>query len=538
MSIRNVFTLLLAMFGLSFLLGCGSSSSSPRPVCPPSGCFTAGNLNGTYVFTVSGSDFISGAAYSIVGTINANGSGGITGGTIDINDADNEVGFAPAMAVNNNGTYTLGQDGRGTFTISTTQTNPFNASLTFDFVLASNQQGLVTELDGNGTGSGTLDLQSSGSTLNGSYAFIFAGANNGGEGIEAVGNFALTGNTANGLEDFNSGGLASSVSITDGTVVLGPSSTPGTTLVGRIYDVYAINADHLKFIEMDSNGSLEGDAFSQTSTSMPVGTLAFTLEGLLGVGSSGTPTASGGFMVTDSTNDITSASTEDINEDSAVNSTSFSGSYTAAGTGRFTLGNFSGFAGGTSYAAYPSSGGLLLLEIDDAGSMEGAASNPQTTTSLAASQGYGLNLTGENLSAGVEVDDIAEFVASSSNCTDAAGNTVTGNTVAGLIDENSSQGSVSGTVFCGNYSAPDSNGRGQIVVNNANTLNGGEGLTFYTVDGTTFPFIETDTGQVSAGVFIAQSSGASPAVAKTHNFYVPRQFFRARTASQKRKLAK
>jgi hypothetical protein len=530
MSMRNVFALVLAVSGSVFLAACGSNSSTPRPVCPPSGCFSASNLNGTYVFTVSGSDFNTGAAYSIVGTINANGSGGITGGTIDVNDA--QIGFAPGLSVNNNGTYSVGQDGRGNITISTSQTNPFENSLTFDFVLANNQQGLITEFDSNGTGSGTLDLQSAGTSLNGSYAFLFSGGNSGLEALAAAGNFGLTGS---GFQDLNSGGLDSSGAIS-ATVVLGPSSSPGTTLGGRIYDVYAINADHLKFIEMDSNGTLSGDAFSQPSTSMPVGTLAFTLEGLLGVGSSAVPAASGGFMVMQSGGAIANTSTEDINDDSAVSSSSFSGTYTPAGTGRYTLGSFSGFAGGTSYAAYPSSGGLLLLEIDDAGIMAGSASNPQTSTSLAGSTGYGLNLTGENLSAGIEVDDIAEFVTSTNNCTDFSGTAVSGTTITGLIDENSDEGSVQGTVLCGTYSAPDANGRGQITVGSVNTLNTGLGLTFYTVDGTMFPFIETDTGQVSAGVFLPQSATGTPAIAKAHNMYIPRASFRPRTASQKRKL--
>ena len=82
-------------------------------------------------------------------------------------------------------------------------------------------------------------------------------------------------------------------------------------------------------------------------------------------------------------------------------------------------GHLGGFAGGTSYAAYPSSGGLLLLEIDNAGITSGAA-YPQTSTTFGAPEGYAFNLTGiylGNPNFGIspeEVDDIAEFASNSS----------------------------------------------------------------------------------------------------------------------------
>ena len=75
MSVRNGIALLLALSTLLFLAGCGSGSNSPAPVPPPSGNFSNANLNGTYVFSVSGTDS-TGAPYAIVGTFTANGSGG------------------------------------------------------------------------------------------------------------------------------------------------------------------------------------------------------------------------------------------------------------------------------------------------------------------------------------------------------------------------------------------------------------------------------------------------------------------------------
>ena len=89
MSFRNRIALLLALSTLLLLVACGSNGNV-NPTPPPSGSFSNADLSGTYVFSVNGIDS-NGATYAIVGTFIANGKGGnnsITGGTIDINDAE------------------------------------------------------------------------------------------------------------------------------------------------------------------------------------------------------------------------------------------------------------------------------------------------------------------------------------------------------------------------------------------------------------------------------------------------------------------
>jgi hypothetical protein len=531
MSLRNRLVLPFIFSGLAVLAGCGGSGNSiVHPTPPPSGGFSPSNLNGAYVFSSSGSDS-NGAPYAIVGTFSANGSGGITGGVLDLNDAAFGVSspvIAPvANAAISGGSYTVGVDGRGQVKLNTN--TPFTSPIILDFVLQDSSHGLVTEFDGNASGSGSLDLQASGATPTGSYAFIFSGVYNSlgaanGVPFATVGNFTLNGNTMAGLEDINS----SLIPVADtlaGTFALGPSSTPATQIVATgntsysiTYDVFAIDAGHLKFIEMDANGTLSGDAFAQSSTTMPTGTLAFTLIG----GTSSILTAAGGFMVTDGNGNITNTSTEDINSSNGTISTSpigFSGLYTAGGTGRYTLGSLAGFQGATEFAAYPSSGGLLLLEIDSSGIMAGAA-YPQTSTAVPdPSQGYGLNLSGTNLGGSTgqaaEVDDIAEFATAAS-----------GLTLTGVTDENSpSSGPNYALALSGTYTAPVS-GRGQLAANagnsNNSTLNGGFAINYYTVDGTTFPFIELDNGQIAAGVFVKQSSTTSTSAAtRSHLLVLP-----------------
>ena len=528
MSLRNriFLPIILSAFGVS--LGCGGNGVTiTRPTPPPTGGFSQSNLNGTYVFSSSGTD-TNGFAYAMVGTFSANGSGGISGGVLDINDA----GFSASSPVINpvanasitSGSYTLGVDGRGQIKLS--NNTPFGPQIILDFVLQDSTHGLVTEFDGNASGSGSLDLQASGTTPTGSYAFIFSGAY-GNSFIATIGNFTLNGSAMSGLQDLNAQGIPYAGETLSGAFALGPSSTPATQISSAIsgsspnfvitYDVFAIDATHLKFIEMDANGTLSGDAFAQSSTTFPTGTLAFTLLG----STSSAVIGAGGFMVTDGSGNITNASTEDVNNTGFVSASfiNFSGTYTAGGTGRYTLGSFVNFVGGTEYVAYPSNGGVLLLEMDPAGMMAGAA-YPQTAgATLDSSQGYAMNMSGINLGLATgqsaEVDDIAEFATASS-----------GGTLTGITDENFAPGSspIYALALSGNYNTPDSNGRGQLGASAGNsttsTLNGGFNLTYYAVDGTTFPFIETDNGQVTAGVFVKQNSSASSSAATRAHMYV------------------
>ncbi|MFZ0419607.1 MAG: hypothetical protein WAM04_16020 [Candidatus Sulfotelmatobacter sp.] len=547
MSVRNGFALLLALSGLLFLAACGSSGGGiTNPVAPPSGNFSTSNLNGTYVFSVSGTDINYGTPYAMVGTLTANGSGGITGGTIDINDVaffeDYPTPLTAADLPIGNASYGVSVDGRGKITFTTS--NAVFPTVTLDFVLSSSSHGLVTEFDAYGTGSGTIDLESAGTTPAGAYAFSFSGGSFSQSPIPyaAVGNFTLGagGAISTGLVDSNEGGLIPSLqgSLT-GSVIIS-STAPSTTLTfpqfGTLtFDVFPIDATHLKFIEMDTTATLSGDAYSQTSTALPTGTLPFTLEGST---NEGAPFTAGGFMVTDGAGNITSASSEDIAEytsagtTSVLSAASFTGTYAAlpTGSGRYALSfpSSSGFVpAGSTFAAYPSSGGVLLLEADSLGITTGAAYGPQSTPvpTFAAAQGYALNLTGENVNVG-EVDNIAEFTTSSS-----------GDTITGIIDENTEAGNgpTYGLALTeGTYTLPDTNGRGQISAT-ADTINGGLLLNYYTVDGTTFPFIETDGGQVATGVFVQQNpTAAAGAVAMHSHMFVPRPLFHSRAARQKK----
>jgi hypothetical protein len=534
MSVRNGFVLLLSLSALLFLGACGGNSNGvATPVAPPSGSFSNSSLNGTYVFAVSGIES-AGGAYTIAGTLTANGSGGITGGTFDLNDPAELSNGTPAAdaSITSGSTYSITVDGRGQTQINTNISGL--PAINFDFVLSSTSSGQITEADTYGTGTGTLDAQTANVTLSGSYAFSLSGTAGSGT-LATAGNFTLgSGGAINsGLADFNDNGVAAytAESLTGSVAV--SSTAPSTSLntssyPNLIFDVFPISSSHLKFIEMDTTATLLGDAYSQTSTTIPTGTLPFTL---LGTVSLGAPFAAGGMFVTDGNGNITSSSSEDYNVDQTLSpsgSAPISGTYTAGGTGRYTL-DLASFTGGSSYAAYPSTGGILLLDIDNgAGTVAtGAAYGPQSSSAtLPTGEGFGFNLAGVNLIAdpGSEffIYDTGEFATSSS------GSTLS----SGIIDEGYFGGGTLGSEYGvpltdGTFTAP-TGGRGQIIATasssngNNTTLNGGLTLIYYVVDGTTFPFIEYDAGQVAAGIFVQQDTGSSSgSTAKPHDMFLP-----------------
>jgi hypothetical protein len=499
----RLFMALAAISGIFLAASCGNGSS----FTPPNNQgFSNSSLNGTYVFSSQGNDS-GGAPLNIAGTLVANGSGGITGGTIDIVDAGFETYPASPSDVAQTvtgGTYSVSTDGRGLINLVSSY-----GTYSLDIVLSSTSQGLVTEFDNNGGGSGTIDLQAVVSTLAGPYAFSLAGSDSSGNAFAAGGAFTLNsnGNTTEGVEDFNDNGLVISESLS-GAATLGSGTGPGaitlnTTSFPLTFDFYPIDETHFKLIETDYSEFLAGDVFTQTGfTTIPTNTtFAFTTSG----GNASTIIANGGFMTFSGT---TFNGTADINNTGTLaTNVGFSGNASAAGPigGRVvvTLNNLSPAA---IWVVYPSAGGLLILETDNGAVATGAA-YPQTSgASLAASQGYGLNLSAFNTNGDYAEDDIAQFDTTSS-------------AFNGIIDINDNSGdgtSLTSLGLGGTYTLDDSpaTGRGE-----ATTTAGGSaylGFNFYAVTNNQFLLIETDETQIGAGTFALQSGSGGVNAAQSH----------------------
>jgi hypothetical protein len=532
MSVRNALVLFLALSALSLLVGCGSSSPHVAPSA--GGSFGVSNLKGTYVISMAGEDLNVAANslsyFAIVGTITADGAGNITGGTVDINDPN--LSAVPALGQTLIASkYTLGTDGRGTGTLNTPE-----GIFGLDFVLTSNGHGLITRFDNGGSGSGTIDIQGSASqsglttvafSLSGTDAtssFLLGSV--GAASLDSSGNIQ-----AASTQDFNESTSVFADLPLSGSVVL-TSSTSGTatlttsSIFGTLaFDVWVVDSTHLKLIETDTGAVLVGDAYTQTATSTPNATLVFTLEGL---DSAAAPFVAGGIVATDANGNISSG-IEDYNDAGTPNTVpNFSGTCTSVNTvGRCQLA-LTSFSNGLSqnfqFAAYPSSGGTLLLEVDSFGLTQGAA-YVQSATSFAP-DGYGLDLSGFNFSnEGLEFDDIAQFNATSA----------TTSNMTGILDENDLGGPLTPAGLAGTYT-PDSppTGRGMIAVPNINNLNGTLNLEYYVVDSSTAVFIDVDGAQIGVGTFEVQSASSSPSAAVRPAIPMVRPMFHAHAASRRK----
>jgi hypothetical protein len=509
MSVRNGVTLFIALSTLALLVGCGGSNS-PKPVPPPSGAFSNSNLSGTYVFSSSGVD-ANGDFLAMTGTVAANGSGSISGGTVDIIGQEINL-LSPVAQPITGGSYNITADGRGQISFNTTTANSSGSAtgvtFTLDLVLTTNSHGLVTEYDSNGTGSGTIDLQSTVSQgqIAGAYTFGLSGTGAGTSGLplSMVGAMTLdaTGSVTTGLQDINNDGGYTGVASVSTSSFVNLTSTPGTAQIisgsGTFgFDVYPIDSTHLKFIESDGAFLLSGDIYTQAS-SIASGQLVYTMAG---EDSGGSPIDVGGWLT--NTGGTISAGLEDFNDALTVGQglgisgggfSTLSGGRSTLSLNGFVNGAASDLAGNYNFAAYPftySGGtGIQLLEIDNLGITSGAA-YPQSSTALAAPpQGYGLNLTGANPNG--EEDDIAEF-------------TTTTNGFSGIVDLNDDTVLSSGKALSATYVAPDGNGRGSATTNYWE-------FNFYVVNPTTYILLETDTSQVGQGIFEQQGSSSGATV--------------------------
>ncbi len=534
MLLRNRLVLPVILAGLAVLAGCGNGPVHVTP--PPTGAFSNTNLNGTYTFSVLGAD--ANGQFAMAGSFTACGcaQGTISGGTVDLVD---KAGIAPASAIGSNSTYNISQDGRGLARLMITTTASVALEVDIDFVLTSSSHGMITRYDTNGTGSGSIDLQPSAVSqtvlANAPYAFSLSGSDLAGDPLAQVGAFTLdasgnisTSGTSAGVADTTLFSFSTFIatpfpnSALSGVVQVGSGTTPGaatlTTSFGTLnFDVYAIDSTHLKLIESDGVEVLVGDVFAQPSPSIPAGNLVFSVAG---PDPGGNPFVAAGIMTSDGASQITSGA-EDLNDNGVIDfgnnpvtSQAFTGTFAATGGGRFQVA-LSTFAGGTIFAAYPSSGGLLIQEIDSgaaSGITSGIALTQTSGASIIASQGYGMNLTGVDLLNGfVELDEIAEFKTTSSAMT-------------GLIDQNDG-GGLSTTSLSGAYT-PGSNGTGAAAFNA-----GLQSMFYYVVDNSTVLFLSTDPTVVGVGAFESQTTPAQSALERPRALAMFPAMFRPHSAS-------
>lgn len=335
-------------------------------------------LLGQYAFSVSGTD--AKGFYAAVGSVILDGNGNVKSGEEDFADT---AGVHPTATLA--GTYVVGNDGRGTMTLTSNDTSVgVNGVQTLDFAVVSTEQALVIEFDSSATSSGKLDLQTPSSfsqiAITGGYSFTLSGVDLTKSAAPMDLGGVLTadgkGNFTNIAEDTNDSGTVSSSTPT-GTYAAPDSFGRGTATIGSTatYAYYVVDSGALKFLETDTSGLSVGSAFTQgvapafTAASLS-GSYAFTARGKSSTGA----LAVGGLLGFDGKGTIISSTTLDLNNGGTISSGNPTGTYTVAANGRGTVSLGTATDGVAQFALYvTASQGALLLELDSGLTSSGGA---------------------------------------------------------------------------------------------------------------------------------------------------------------------
>jgi hypothetical protein len=385
--------------------------------------YSAGSLKGPFSFSYTGNDqtgFLTAA-----GSFSADGAGHIVTGVQDTDSFSTGATLATPIA----GTYTVATDGRGTISL---KSGPGQGTTnTIQFVLNTNQHGLITRFDAGFTGSGTLDqqnldaLSNSPSVVTGPYVFRVGGADAAFNPMGVAGRFTSNGagtipNSAAVVDVNDNGTIKASDTTLSGSYAfdpLFPGSGRGTitltsTSTGSVkFAFYVVDSTHMRLVEDDATAFLGGEMFSSGATgSFSPGTLAagnypFT-EG--GNSPTGLYTA-GGIFTSDGAGNITGG----IFDSNNAGTVTASGG-TALGTCPYTVNATTGridlrlqlatgacpatdSATTAEFIAYPTAqGSAVLLEVDPI-AIAGGVAFLQSTTPTTFTGDIALSLNGQGL---------------------------------------------------------------------------------------------------------------------------------------------
>lgn len=457
------------------LSGCGGGGGGTSG--PINGPFSNSSLNGSYAFSFSGVNQF--GFLAVAGSFQANGSGTITGGTVDVNSGN---GVFTNQSVS--GTYNVHNNGQGTATITA-------SAGTFDinFVLVSSGHALIIRFDNNSTASGSIDLQTSSafslSSLAGSLVFNVSGNDAGGNPEASAGVFTVdaSGNLTSGVQDTNDDGIvAANIALTPTAAVMSNPTTgrgtlaiTGSSTLHFVY--YVVDSTHLKLVEIDLSPVLAGDAFRQSGTALS-GSFAFTVGGANV--STLNPFVAGGIINTDGAGNVLNTSLEDSNNGGVITQNlALSGTYSVAGNGRGTMTLNSA---SINYVIYPSTGGVQALEVDSTFVASGAALQQSGPFSNSSIQGnYGSNFTGATASS--EIDSVAQFAADGTS------------KINGAADFNNGGNLSPNLTLSGSYSVA-ANGR---ATGTMQSSLGTQNVIFYVVSSSRSLFIDVDSTLVAVG---------------------------------------
>src|SRR6185437_650048 len=472
---RLVFLFAL-LIPILLLAGCGSSSTPAVP-----GNFSVSSLNGTYAFSFAGKD--ANGRYAVAGVLTADGAGNLTSGVLDVNQQP-----SPSTNVSFTGTYTIAGDGRGTATLTTPAGN-----FTLAFVIVSDTRALVTRFEKLAGGTGAFDRVNSAdfstTALAGTFAFSLNGVDASGKPLATVGSIATdaSGNITTGVQDVSdNGAVTTNQPISAGSLQVagnGRGTVSITTATGPLnFAFYVVDANHIKLVETDKSPLLSGDAFRQNgpfSNASLTGPFAFTVSG---TDTAHGPYATGAVLATDGAGAITSGS-QDINDGGTPTSNiAITGAYSVDATGRGAATLTSASAGTVDFVLYPTTNGVLMLNVDSGLVASGTASaQTRPFTNAVVAGPYAMNF--------------AQFTTTGEADANAALGANNQGGMTGLTDINDLGSLSTATPMTAGF-ALDSSGHGPLQIGSGL---GVQNMAIYALDQTHCLFIGLDSGVVTVG---------------------------------------
>jgi hypothetical protein len=415
------------------MVSCGSSGSSTPTPPPATGNFSNASLQGTYAFSMSGTDASAapGAFIARVGSFTADGKGNITAGMEDVSDAG-----AVQTVQFTGGSYTIQSNGKGKLTLNT-----LSGGLGLTIALNSVSKGVMIQTDLNATSSGSFLLQSTSAfsvtAITGPYAFDVSGTDVNSAPVSVIGQVATNGSggISGGIFDSDDGGSLLSAQTFGAGGTYAFDATNGTTFgrgtltfASRTFVFYIVDSTRIRLLETDGQLFTLGDALQQSGVpaQTDAGSFAFLIGGSAVLGTAG-PIARGGRFTTDASGNVTNIQLDDNNNGSRTSITSgttisnakFAIDTVNAGTGRGTLtftASSSPNAGTFTFVFYLASATQGFVQDTSNGVVGDGTMLAQTGTFSAANLAgnYVFDWSGINLSLGFEEDFGGQYAQASS----------------------------------------------------------------------------------------------------------------------------
>jgi hypothetical protein len=347
-----------------------TDSSNPAQTAPaplsitvnaaPCGTGSESLLNGQYAFLLQGFD--ASGPTAMIASFTANGTGGITGGTVDTN-SNGSSGVQSNLSITTaSSSYSIGSDHGGCLTLTAggvTRSFRFVASLISSGVASGAR---IIEFDSTGASTtGVIRVQYpsafSNAQVSGNFAFGASGGKtvaNGGGRFGIVGVLALSGISVTGSVDINDNGTinqdsptypASPTPLTGGTYNIAANGRGtlsfipnGGTATNTV--VYVVSSTEFFLMSSDAqtvNPLISGTALQQSNSPYANSSLSAVsliyVNGLTGTGSGSSMDA--GLFSPDGAGNFTFSGDE--NNAGTISTLSFSGTYSVASSGRVLI---------------------------------------------------------------------------------------------------------------------------------------------------------------------------------------------------------